>query len=67
MVTSSYMGFDAWESHETFTVASVDPILGEFDFTEDPMYQTFPTLNGPGEPIYAVEVARMTRRFVFEA
>jgi len=67
MVTSSYMGFDAWESHETFTVASVDPILGEFDFTEDPMYKTFPTLNGPGEPIYAVEVARMTRRFVFEA
>lgn len=31
------------------------------------MYHTFPTLAGPGEPEYAVEVARLTRRFVFEA
>ena len=31
-VTSSTMGDDAWESHQTFTVGSVDATAGTFDF-----------------------------------
>lgn len=67
MVASTGMGMDAWKNHQIFTVGSVDAAAGSFDFLGQQMYQTFPTLNGPGEPEYATEVARLTRRFVFEA
>ena len=68
LVTSSYVGDDGWKAHRTFTVgANVDVEAGTFDIDGEPMFETFPSLNGPGEPLYAVEVARLSRRFVFEA
>lgn len=67
VVTSSGMGATAFADHQVFTVESKDSNSFEFDFATQGMYKSFPTLAGPGEPIYAAEIARLTRRFVFEA
>ena len=53
-------------AHQTFTVDSVDTTTGEILF-QDTIPRIFPSLAGPGEPDFALEVALLRRDVIFEA
>ena len=50
----------------TFTIASVDEVAGEV-FLNKLIPKVLPTLAGPYEPLFAVEVALLSRDVVFYA
>lgn len=53
-------------AHTTYTVDSVDETTGEI-FLQEVMPRLFPSLAGPGEPEFAVEVALLRRDVIFDA
>lgn len=55
-----------WQDDMKRTVASVDSATGEIGL-DAPITRALPALTGPGEPEYAVEVARLSRSVVFTA